>query len=278
MIGTSLSDDGVELLGQRRGLHAYVTNGKTMGIPILYPWANRLSANELWGRRRRRDADPGHRRSAHRRARRADPRCARGLPRLAGHRRVRTPQLTADLDFGGRPRLLATFPFPHVLTVGHHARRPHADGRDDGDADDRGVGAAVFRLSPLLHHPGVPRGAVAAPDTRPCATCRWTTGASPPAAAEEWPASSEPLGDKVFDDGFDEVAPTVRCSRSSGGDRRIEVHFEQGYPAAQVFAPGAATTSSAIEPMAAPTDALRRGDYRFAVRGRARDGPASRSR
>ena len=45
MIGTSLSDDGVELLGQRRGLHAYMTTGKTMGIPILYPWANRLSAN-----------------------------------------------------------------------------------------------------------------------------------------------------------------------------------------------------------------------------------------
>src|SRR5262249_2786708 len=29
MIGTSLSDDGVELLGQRRGLHAYMTTGKT---------------------------------------------------------------------------------------------------------------------------------------------------------------------------------------------------------------------------------------------------------
>ena len=45
MIGTSLAEDGVEFLGQRRGLDAYVTTGKTMGIPILYPWANRLSAN-----------------------------------------------------------------------------------------------------------------------------------------------------------------------------------------------------------------------------------------
>ena len=55
MICTSLSDDGVELLGQRRGLQAYVTTGKTMGIPILYPWANRLSASkygirEPWSR------------------------------------------------------------------------------------------------------------------------------------------------------------------------------------------------------------------------------------
>src|SRR5271156_6227688 len=45
MIGTSLTDAGVELLGQRRGLDAYVAAGKTMGIPILYPWANRLGAN-----------------------------------------------------------------------------------------------------------------------------------------------------------------------------------------------------------------------------------------
>src|SRR5699024_56537 len=43
MIGISLTDDGVQLLGQRRGLDAYVSTGKTMGIPLLYPWANRLS-------------------------------------------------------------------------------------------------------------------------------------------------------------------------------------------------------------------------------------------
>ena len=44
MLATSLSDGGTELLGQRRGLDAYVSAGKTMGIPLLYPWANRLSA------------------------------------------------------------------------------------------------------------------------------------------------------------------------------------------------------------------------------------------
>src|ERR1700758_2134725 len=45
MIGTSLTDAGAELLGQRRGLQAYIEAGKTMGIPILYPWANRLGDN-----------------------------------------------------------------------------------------------------------------------------------------------------------------------------------------------------------------------------------------
>jgi hypothetical protein len=42
MIGISLTDSDLQLLGQRRGLDAYVADGKTMGIPILYPWANRL--------------------------------------------------------------------------------------------------------------------------------------------------------------------------------------------------------------------------------------------
>src|SRR6476646_7286451 len=46
MVGCSLRHRGAELLGQRRGLPAYVADRATMGIPLLYPWANRL------GRRR----------------------------------------------------------------------------------------------------------------------------------------------------------------------------------------------------------------------------------
>src|SRR3954464_9293302 len=43
MIGCSLRHRGDELLGQRGGLDAYVKERKTMGIPLLHPWANRLS-------------------------------------------------------------------------------------------------------------------------------------------------------------------------------------------------------------------------------------------
>src|SRR3954464_1825114 len=43
MIGASLTHKGDELLGQRNGLAAYEAKGSTMGIPLLYPWANRLS-------------------------------------------------------------------------------------------------------------------------------------------------------------------------------------------------------------------------------------------
>ena len=77
--------------------------------------------------------------------------------------------------------------------------------------------------------------------------------ASPPVAAvgraENWPAMSEPLGDKTFDDGFDEV-PQGGTFALSGGDRRIEVVFNHGYPAVEIFAPGNDDVVG-IEPMTA---------------------------
>ena len=73
------------------------------------------------------------------------------------------------------------------------------------------------------------------------------------------------MGDKAFDDGYDEVADGAVFAVSGGG-RRIEVHFEQGYPAAQIFAPPSEDVVC-FEPMTAPTDALRRGGYRSARPG-----------
>src|SRR5436189_6002017 len=43
MVGSSLRHRGEELLGQRGGLRRYVAERSTMGIPLLYPWANRLA-------------------------------------------------------------------------------------------------------------------------------------------------------------------------------------------------------------------------------------------
>src|SRR4029077_4160594 len=78
-------------------------------------------------------------------------------------------------------------------------------------------------------------------------------------------ATAEQLGETVFDDGFDEVGDGAVFAVSGGG-RRLEVRFERGYPAAQVFAP-AGETGIWFEPMAAPPDALRRGGYRSARPG-----------
>jgi aldose 1-epimerase len=222
MVGTSLSDDGVELLGQRRGLHAYMTTGKTMGIPILYPWANRLSAN-TYG---------------------VDKAAVTLTPGIGG---VRTDQhgvvihgilaayegwqvtgrtanrLTAELDYGGTPRLLVSFPFPHLLTVDVTLADRVLTVKTTVTATTRADVPLCFGFHPYLRIPDVPRG-------------EWQM---------ELPAS-------VF--------------AISGGDRRLEVHFDEGYSAAQVFSPSDDEVIC-FEPMCAPTDSLRRGTYRVATEG-----------
>ena len=42
MIGASLQHRGEELLVQRGGLDAWRGRGKSFGLPLLHPWANRL--------------------------------------------------------------------------------------------------------------------------------------------------------------------------------------------------------------------------------------------
>ena len=261
MVCASLADDGVEFLGQRRGLDAYVTDGKTMGIPILYPWANRLSANTY-------DIDGavvsltvgtgGVRPDEH------------GLPIhgvlaaypgwLVTARSENT--LTAALDYGGRPRLLASFPFPHVLTQ----RITLANRTLTVETAVMPTTAAsvplCFGYHPYLTIPDVPREQwmMTTPAMRrlPVDDSGIPTGES-----DEWNGGTRPLGTTAYDDGFDRV-PEGAVFTLAGGDRRIDVTFERGCLAAQLFAPPGEQLV-AIEPMAAPTDALRRGDYRSAA-------------
>jgi galactose mutarotase-like enzyme len=47
MVCCSLRHRGEEILGRRNGLAGYVERKSTMGIPLLYPWANRLSRDRL---------------------------------------------------------------------------------------------------------------------------------------------------------------------------------------------------------------------------------------
>ena len=245
MICTSLADEGVELLGQRRGLAAYLSDAKTMGIPNLYPWANRLSANSY-------DVD--------------------GLPihgvLSANPTWLVTEQsenrLTADLDFGAHPGLLASFPFPHILTLDIALADRALTVRTTVTPTTAVSVPLCYGFHPYFTIPGVPRAewSVQTPRLRHLPV---DDRGIPTGNTDEWPAYSEQLGDKTFDDGFDEVPPGA-VFILSGGDRRIEVTFDEGFPAAQIFAP-ASDDLVAIEPMTAPTDALRTGAYRTAGPG-----------
>jgi aldose 1-epimerase len=260
MICTSLADGGVELLGQRRGLDAYVKAVNTMGIPILYPWANRLSATDYGVSGAVVTLTPGTG------GVRTDEHGAPIHGVLAAYPdwKVTTQlesRLTAEVDYGSRPGLLASFPFPHLLSL-------------DVTLSDRTLrvrttvapttGAAVplcYGFHPYLRIPDVARAQwqIETPRMRhlPVDARGLPTGET---GAHE--STTELLGDKPFDDGYDEVA-TGSVFAVSGGNRRIEVTFDAGYPAAQVYAPGDDDVIC-FEPMAAATDSLRRGGYRSA--------------
>lgn len=260
MIGTSLAEDGDEFLGQRRGLAAYLSDAKTFGIPLLYPWANRLSDNVYEADGAVVTLTPGSN------GVRTDP---GGSPMhgvlaaspdwqvtLVGN------ALTAVLDFSA-PRLLASFPFPHLLTQ----RVTLADRTLTVETTVEPTSASApvplcFGYHPYVTIPGVPRAqwSLTTPDMRHLPV---DDRGLPTGAHEPWTGRTEVLDTTSYDDGFDEVADGA-VFVVEGGDRRIEVTFETGYPAAQLFAPPS-DDLIAIEPMTAPTDALRRGGYRVAA-------------
>ena len=263
MIGTSLTDSGLELLGQRRGLDAYVEAGKTMGIPILYPWANRLGGNTYTAEDVTVTLTPGEN------GVRPDP---NGLPIhgvLAAYPGWRVTansdnELTAEVDFGAEPRLLASFPYPHLLTVSVRLADRTLTVRTTVTATGDVAVPLCFGFHPYLRLPGVARGEwlIETPALRHLSLDDrgLPTGETAPQEPKQ-----EPLGDNAFDDAYDNVEAGAVFAVSGGG-RRLEVRFEQGYPAAQIFAP-LSEDVVCFEPMTAPTDALTRGGYRSARPG-----------
>ena len=219
MIATSLADDGVEFLGQRRGLDAYVANGKTMGIPILYPWANRLSAStyEVDGTVVSLTIGSG--------GVRADE---HGLPIhgvLAAYpdwvvTATIRQHVDADLDFGADPRLLASFPFPHVLTQ----KITLADRTLTVETTVTPTTAAsvplCFGYHPYFTIPDVPRDewVLTTPSMRSLPV---DNRGIPTGETGDWAGTTEPLGGVTYDDGFDQVADGVslRIGRRRPPDR-----------------------------------------------------------
>jgi aldose 1-epimerase len=257
MVGVSLRDGGEELVHLRSDLDAYVRTGKVIGIPLLHPWANRLAGwgYEVDGRAVELPRDSPlvptdeHDLPIH------------GLLPSALPWRVaeRTGErLRARLDFAAESELLALFPFPHVLELDVGLSPGGAVGiaatlRATGD-----VAVPVsFGFHPYLTLPGAPRERweLALPARRPLRT---DERGIPDGAGERAAAERLVLGERAFDDGFDEIEPGAEFSVAGGG-REVAVRFLEGYPAAQVFSPAGAQFAC-FEPMTAPANALRSGD------------------
>jgi galactose mutarotase-like enzyme len=268
MVGCSLRDNGAELLGQRRGLHGYVEGGSTMGIPLLYPWANRLSRDRLELAGREVDLNGSRlrlKRDANGMAMHGLLTAYPGWEVIEHGSTIAGGILRAELDFGADEALAAAFPFPHrvrlsavlsdrtlsvALTV-----EPTADARVP----------IAFGFHPYLSLPGAPRSEweLEAPVRQ---SLRLDERGIPTGERMATAIERGPLGDRSYDDAF--VAPSGGAPFAlSAARRRVEIAFGEGYPYAQIYAP-ADDALIAIEPMTAPTDALVSGDcLRFATPG-----------
>lgn len=258
MVGVSLRDGDAELLGQRHGLAGYARAARTMGIPLLHPWANRLASDEIEIAGRTialRDGAVG----LHR-----DPNglAIHGL--LAGAsewtvERQEGAAFSATFDFGAHPELLATFPFPHELrldvTLAGRTLRIVSTVTPTGD----GPVPLAYGFHPYLTLPGVPREHWLV-ELPPCSHLALDERAIPTGAAQAQPATAAPLGERAFDDAYVGLADGAVFAVSDPDDgRRIEVAFEQGFAAAQVYAP-LSEQVICFEPMTAPTNALVSGE------------------
>jgi aldose 1-epimerase len=254
MVGCSLRHRGEELLGLGRGLDAYVHEGAVFGIPVLYPWANRLGgwSYEACGRRVELDRDS---RLLH-----GDEHCLPIHGALAGASSWRVVDrgaswLTAALDFGAHPELLAVFPYPHRLELAFRLTADTLTVDTSVVARDAPVPLS-FGFHPYLALPGADRGDwwVELPARTALAL---DDRGLPTGAATELAAEAFALGSRTYDDLF-AVAPGAQFSVSASG-RRATVEMNAGYPYAQVFAPPDQAVIC-FEPMTAPVDALRTHD------------------
>jgi galactose mutarotase-like enzyme len=256
MVACSLRHRGDELLGQRRGLRGYVAERATMGIPLLYPWANRLARRRFSVAGREVVIDPEATPV------RLDPDGLpmHGLLAAASGWEVERHEPTADgavlaarFDFAAHEGLMAAFPFAHELKVEATLLGPTLTISTTVWASGDEAVPIAFGYHPYLRLPGLAREewSIEVPVSE---QLRLDSQMLPTGERVTAEVHAGRLGARTFDDAF--VAP-VDGARFvlAGGARRIELAFLAGYPYAQVFAP-AEDDVIAFEPMTAPTNAL----------------------
>lgn len=256
MVCCSLVHRGVERLALRRGLDTYAQLGKTMGIPLLYPWANRLEHFGYQAAGKKVILPEGDGRI---------PLDGQGLPihgvlpsllrweLLAGSN---GSALDARLAWSSS-ELLELFPYLHEARLHVEvsdgelviATTVHATGEDRVPVS--------FGYHPYLRVGPVPRDAweVELAATR---RLRLDERGIPTGEREPVPEPRVRLAGESCDAAFDGLSSPARF-RVVAGESQMSVTFRAGYEFAQVFAP-AEEDFICFEPMSAASNALNSGD------------------
>jgi len=256
LVCCSLEVDGVELLDLRRGVRAYAEQGKTMGIPLLYPWANRLArfGYEAAGKTVTLSEDDVR-----------IPRDSTGLPIhgiLPGLLHWEpgdfgaTDTITARLEWGS-DELLELFPFVHEVHCEATVGSAELTVTTTVTAVSRDNVPVSFGYHPYTRLPGAARDewqiTLAVSDRLVLDDRSIPTGERARVDRERFSLAGVSL-----DDAFEPNSEPATFE-AAAGEQRLTVEFLGGYDYAQVFAP-AGLQFVCFEPMAAPTNALNSGD------------------
>ena len=255
MVCVSLRVGGSELLDPTHGLQAYAQNGKTMGIPLLYPWANRLDHRGYAAAGKQvtlpapegryslyPDGLPIHG---------ALPRDLIWKPSQPGPDRVRA-RLAWD-----EPLLLELFPFEHELEFEAVVSDGALSITTTVVASGPEPVPVSFGFHPYLRLPGGDREAwhvdFGATQRLEVDDRSIPTGHRRPLARRSFV-----LADSSWDDGLAGLDdPPVFAVTANG--HKLTVTFDEGFDWAQVYAPPG-KDFICFEPMTASTDALNSGD------------------
>jgi aldose 1-epimerase len=260
MLCCSLRHRGTELLAQNAGVDVYAERGKTMGIPLLYPWANRLAGFDYSAAARTVKIPHDRRRIA------LD---GNGLPihGVIGGRLhwelTHAPgragdSLEARLSWSAaEPELFELFPFRHDLIYEASLAGGRLELRITVHACGTDSVPVAFGFHPYLSPPGAPREQWRL-QLPPMRALTLDPRQIPVAPGRSLPGRKLELAEHEFDDGFDAVAEPA-CFEVAAAGRRIALELLEGYPCAQVYAPRSGAFVC-FEPMTAPANALRSGD------------------
>jgi len=254
MVGTSMTLDGVELLGRRGGLPSYISTGSTYGIPLLAPWANRLGeirqcvGDIEW-------AVPTDASGVH-----CDDlgQAMHGL--LAAAPEWVLEQVSADdaaaslrarLCFDARLARFVSFPFAHDLIVEARLTGLTLTVTTSLTPTSSRAVPVTFGWHPYVAFLDVPRREweVVVPFLRHAELDARTI---PTGVVLDLPIESGALGTRVLDDLYVDLSDGIVAS-VRGGSRSVSTRYVSGYPVGVIWAP-ASLDVVCIEPMTAPTD------------------------
>ena len=294
-VATSWTVGASEILALPAPIEEFLVAERTGGIPLLYPYANRLRANTftVCGRKVDLSGVPGLKRDG------------TGLPMhglLLRWSRWKVTvaadgaSATASIDWAAEPALFAAFPFAHTLEVhwrlGGDAERATLEVTTTVRADRAEAVPIAFGWHPYFRVDNAASARVTVPNRRRVALLSSGVPEIPLTMDGESGESEMGVGggdDALFQlvESSSDQAEILATMRD--GHRELDLCFNEGCRWMQIFSPipvPARAPFISLEPMAAPTSALTDGcatviapgeEFTMRWRLRVRDQPSASS-